>query len=130
MKIRTYLLLLFLMNTLAMNAQERSFVYPIIPDSLQTIEERANFLCEHYWDNFDFKDTLQLNDPNLAEQGFVNFIDLLPRLPQELAKQSIAAFASHAFATPPPRARWRGSSSIISTTPTLHSVTTAPIFSS
>lgn len=100
MKTRTYLLLLFLMNTLAINAQERTFVYPFIPDSLQTIEERANFLGEHYWDNFDFKDTLQLNDPNLAEQGFVNFIDLLPRLPQELAKQSIAAFASHAFAYP------------------------------
>ena len=100
MKTSIYLLILLVANTWAASAQKHSFAYPTIPSSLRTVEERAHFLGIHYWDNFDFKDTLLLQDAHVTEQGFVNFIDLLPRFPQELAKKSVATFVNLAFVHP------------------------------
>lgn len=74
--------LVFSLNILQAIGQNRSFVYPVMPDSLKSVEQRLNYLGLHYWDNFDFKDTLQLSNANISEQGFVNFIDLIPHLPQ------------------------------------------------
>ena len=70
--------LVFSLNILQAIGQNRSFVYPVMPDSLKSVEQRLNYLGLHYWDNFDFKDTLQLSNANISEQGFVNFIDLIP----------------------------------------------------
>lgn len=74
--------LVFSLNILQAIGQNRSFVYPVMPDSLKSVEQRLNYLGLHYWDNFDFKDTLQLSNANISEQGFVNFIDLIPHLLQ------------------------------------------------
>lgn len=77
--------------------QVKEFQYPAMPETLRTVEERANYLSEHYWDNFNFGDTLQLNTPDIVEQGFVNFIDILARFNKEIAQKGIASFASKAF---------------------------------
>lgn len=90
-------ILLLVISHLSMSAQRPSFVYPSIPDSLRQVEQRTDYLATHYWDHFDFKDTLQLNNPNIAEQGFVNFIDLLPRLLQKCAQRSVHIFTKQAF---------------------------------
>lgn len=70
----------FLAIQLSAHAQVSSFAYPAIPDTLKNVEQRACYLTLHYWDNFDFTDTLQLHDANNAEQGFVNYIDLISRI--------------------------------------------------
>ena len=46
---------------------EPLFEYPIAPEELPTLTEKSNYLVEHFWDNFDFKnnssvDQLALND--------------------------------------------------------------------
>lgn len=99
MKSRIYIIVSLITCALSMMAQGRSFTYPTLPDSLKTVEKRMEYLALHYWDNFDFADTLLLNDANVAEQGFVNYIDLLPRLDRDLAKRSMKGFASKAFHT-------------------------------
>lgn len=36
------------LNTQAQNA----FPYPALPDTLRSVEQRATYLSEHYWDNY------------------------------------------------------------------------------
>ena len=97
MKKRIIIIVSLISCALHLMAQGSSFTYPTMPDSLQTVEKRMEYLALHYWDRFDFADTLQLNDANVAEQGFVNYIDLLPRFNQELAQRSMEVFISKAF---------------------------------
>lgn len=95
----TLIIFLFFWSMSMTRAQVHTFVYPQMPDSLSTVEKRLTYLALHYWDQFDFSDTLQLNNPDIAEQGFVNYIDLLPRFKQETAQASLHLFSSKAFAT-------------------------------
>lgn len=97
MKTRLFIIASLIVYAFTSMAQARSFIYPTMPDSLNTVEKRMEYLALHYWDNFDFNDTTLLNDANVAEQGFVNYIDLLPRFSKELAKKSVQAFTSQAF---------------------------------
>lgn len=76
---------------------QQEFQYPTMPDTLRTVEQRASYLSEHYWDKFNFKDTLQLNNSDIVEQGFVNFIDILPRFSKEIAVKGVSAFVPKAF---------------------------------
>lgn len=56
----------------------RGFTLPEIPDSLTAPEARAEYLCLHFWDNFDFLDTALIAQPNITEQAFVDFLSVLP----------------------------------------------------
>lgn len=79
---------------------QSAFPYPSIPDTLREIKQRAEYLTQHYWDNFNFADTLQLQDKEMAEQGFVNFIDLLARFDEHIATEGVSAFSAKAYSTP------------------------------
>ncbi|MBE6275378.1 MAG: DUF5106 domain-containing protein [Bacteroides sp.] len=62
-----------------------AFQLPEVPVMLQQAEERLNYVVQHYWDNFDFKDTAYIHVPDVTEQALVNYIDLLTRVPMEMA---------------------------------------------
>lgn len=77
-------------------AAKAQFPFPSIPSMLTQPEERRAFLLEHYWDNFNFADTLLLANRDVTEQGFVNHLSLLAdgqSSPQEI-KESINALCS------------------------------------
>lgn len=78
-------------------AQEEQFPYPTVPQELRTVESRAAFITEHYWDNFDFNDTTLIHKPEITEQGFANFIDLLTRVDSTMAVNGVAVFSASAF---------------------------------
>ena len=90
-------LMIWLCTTIQAQA---TFTYPQIPDTLHTVEQRASYLASHYWDNFDFTDSLQLHDANIVEQGFVNYIDLLARFSTTIKYNSMSIFCSKAFQHP------------------------------
>ena len=69
--------------------KKREFQLPEVPTMLNTPEARAAFVCEHYWDYFDFADTAYIRLPEITEQAIVNFMDLMLRVPKELASKSI-----------------------------------------
>ena len=71
---------------------QQSFPYPALPDTLRSVEQRAGYLSEHYWDNYNFADTLMLKSEEVTEQGFVNFIDILGRFNPAIAQKGIAGF--------------------------------------
>ena len=76
---------------------QQSFPYPALPDTLRSVEQRAGYLSEHYWDNYNFADTLMLKSKEVTEQGFVNFIDILGRFSPAIAQKGIAGFTQRAF---------------------------------
>ena len=66
-----------------------SFTLPEVPVMLQSVEDRLNFVVQHYWDNFDFKDTAYIHVPDVTEQALVNYLDLLSRVPVAVADSSL-----------------------------------------
>jgi hypothetical protein len=72
------------------------FPYPQIPTMLVEPQQRANYLLMHYWDNVDFSDmTLVMND-DFMEQGFVDYLSVLPIVDNQTAEKSVEAMMKRA----------------------------------
>lgn len=80
------------------------FPYPSIPATLRTPDVRGAYLVGHYWENYDFGDTALISKPDIPEQGFANFIDLLPRVDSIADVLGVQAFAARAFSAETPAA--------------------------
>ena len=78
----------------------KPFVMPTIPAIMTDPQDRANFLAGHYWDHFDFKDTSVVGQPQVAEQAFANYIEILPHVTPSVASASIQHVLSEAQAEP------------------------------
>lgn len=72
--------------------QARVFPFPEIPATLTEPEARKSYLLTHYWELFDFTDTTLVDNRDVTEQGFVNFIALLNEggVTKRLARESLA----------------------------------------
>lgn len=83
---------------------QSQFPFPEIPATLTEAEARKAFLLTHYWDKFSFADTTLVNNRDVTEQGFVNFIALLldgttsEELTRESLKNWCAGFIGEAHA--------------------------------
>lgn len=100
MNMKTLLLAIFIcLNGSFAMAQSplEKFPYPSVPDSLRTPAKRAVYVMQHYWDRFDFNDTTLIHRPELTEQGFANFVDLLPRVEPATAALGLKAFVDHIY---------------------------------
>lgn len=61
-------------------------------DRMLTIEEemaQASYEILHYWDSFDFSDTARIHRPDITEQAFVDFINILPKSDSVTIRNSI-----------------------------------------
>ena len=76
--------------------KKREFQFPEIPVMMTDPEQRAIFVANHYWDHFDFRDTMYIHLPDITEQAAVNFMDLLQRIPQEEALSAVRKLAEKA----------------------------------
>ena len=70
---------------------QTEFPFPNIPTSLKGPNARKSFLLTHYWEQFNFADTILVNNFDVTEQGFVNFIALLldGTTSEELTRESL-----------------------------------------
>lgn len=70
---------------------QSQFPFPEIPATLTEAEARKAFLLTHYWDKFSFADTILVDNRDVTEQSFVNFIALLldGTTSEELARESL-----------------------------------------
>ena len=77
-------------DTMMVQKQVR-FPFPAIPELLTSPDERRDYLLTHYWELFDFADTTLVNNRDVTEQGFVNFIALLNEggVTERLARESL-----------------------------------------
>ncbi|MBR6538643.1 MAG: DUF5106 domain-containing protein [Bacteroides sp.] len=78
----------------------RTFELPEVPPILQSVEERLNYVIEHYWDKFDFSDTAYIHLPEVTEQAMANYVDLLNRTTQEVASSAIQGMLRRAMVEP------------------------------
>jgi glutaredoxin len=62
---------------------------PMIPDSIQGADNRANYLVVHYWDNLDMNNTKQVRDSDFMEQSFSNYISVMPYCSKEALHESV-----------------------------------------
>ncbi len=67
----------------------KAFTLPTVPLMLNTPEARSKYLSKHYWDRMNFTDTNYVHHPEITEQAWVNYIDLLKIVPDTLAKLSV-----------------------------------------
>jgi hypothetical protein len=56
----------------------KAFRMVTIPNVFTDPADRAAYLVEHYWDNFDFSDTAYIHLPEITEQAFVDYVDVMP----------------------------------------------------
>lgn len=77
-------------DTVTVQSQAQ-FPFPEIPATLTEPEARKTWLLTHYWDKFSFADTTLVNNRDVTEQGFVNFIALLAdgTTPEDLMRESL-----------------------------------------
>ncbi|MDR1722922.1 MAG: DUF5106 domain-containing protein [Tannerella sp.] len=59
---------------------------------------RADYLVIHFWDNFDFSDTMYCHAPNITEQAFVNFIALFQHASREKVSEGVDKLMTNAEA--------------------------------
>lgn len=72
------------------------FPFPQIPAMLVEPQQRANYLLMHYWDNVDFRDAKVVMNEEFMEQGFVNYLSVLPIVVAETAEKSVEAMMKRA----------------------------------
>ena len=80
---RVFLLVVFALSAVVNSLGSEVFPLPSVPDSLVTTESRANYLALHYWDNIDFNDSTIIGNIDISEQGFSNFISIMPYVTQK-----------------------------------------------
>lgn len=75
---------------------QTNFPLPQIPATITQPEERLDYLLNHYWDNYQFNDTTQVNK-DLGEQGFADFLNVLGYGNDSLIDKATKLFYNHAF---------------------------------
>jgi hypothetical protein len=76
---------------------------PAIPQLISAPEDQGAWAIEHYWDDFNFADTLTVARwSDYAEQAFVDFTDaILMRAPLDMSTQAISVLFTKAAANKP-----------------------------
>jgi thiol-disulfide isomerase/thioredoxin len=75
-----------------------TFQMVTIPGVLTSPDERAEYLVLHYWDHFDFSDTACIHLPQIVEQAFVDYVEIMPYTTTATVASSIQAMLKKAEA--------------------------------
>lgn len=67
----------------------KAFTLPAIPPMLTEPELRADYLVKHYWDNVNFADTNYIHHPEITEQAWADYCDILNHVPLATAQAAI-----------------------------------------
>lgn len=78
-----------------------TFSLPEIPSDCTDVEQRIGYLSLRYWDETDFTNPGYIDNPDVTEQAYVDFLDLLSRLPSSSrAAVAYVRMLQHASASP------------------------------
>lgn len=76
----------------------KAFTLPAIPPMLTAPDLRADFLVKHYWDNVNFADTNYIHHPEVTEQAWADYCDILNHVPLETAQQAMRKTIERTYA--------------------------------
>lgn len=81
------------------NSQAKSseyvFTMPEIPMMISNAASKAAYLAEHYWDNFDFRDSLP-EQKKIIEEAFVDYLIILGQVEPGKALESVSSLMDKA----------------------------------
>ena len=77
-----------------------SFPLPTVPVVITDPDEAMLYLSKHFWDQFPFADTTLIGKPDITEQGFVDYIQILNEIPHVDAEKSLVFMLDKAKETP------------------------------
>lgn len=75
---------------------KKLFSMPVIPSTLTSPDEKAEFVVTRYWDRFDFSDTTLILRADYTEQAFADFVNVLPHVSAPLALRGIDTLMTRA----------------------------------
>lgn len=85
-------------STLSENTKVKPvFELPIIPMVYTTDKSRNDFLAIHYWDRFDFEDTVLFKHNDEVEQAFANYLQVLNWVTPEIVTVSVDSLLGKAW---------------------------------
>lgn len=73
----------------ARNACPKSCKVSINTDNSNNSDDKVDFFIKNYWQNFDFSDTTLIHCPQITEQAFADYVNVLEQVPIELAGDGI-----------------------------------------
>lgn len=76
-------------NSILVQKPNPNFPLPVIPEFIKNDQDRAIYLSKYYWEQFPFHDTTLINQSEITEQGFVDYIHVLKYIPFKNARRSL-----------------------------------------
>ncbi|HZJ79837.1 MAG TPA: DUF5106 domain-containing protein [Dysgonamonadaceae bacterium] len=76
-------------NAILVQNPNPNFPLPQIPESITDGQDRAIYLSKHYWEEFPFDNISLINQTEITEQAFVDYIHVLNFIPFKHARRSI-----------------------------------------
>ena len=70
-------------------AMPKNFERVTPPGMMADPKQRANYMVTHFWDNFDFRDTMYCHAPNITERAFVDFLYIFPGASPEKISEGV-----------------------------------------
>lgn len=67
----------------------RELAMPVVPDTMTDVNQRLEFVINHYWDSMDWNDAGAINDSAFMEQNFANFAHFLSLADTAVASKGV-----------------------------------------
>lgn len=67
-----------------------SYQAPSAPAELTDEQEQIDYVFRHFWDDFDFQDTVKVFNPDYGEQAIANYIGYFPLVTTDTLRAGIA----------------------------------------
>ena len=70
-------------------SKNKTFSLPEIPMILSSEKDRVEYMASHYWEKYDFTDTLYISNSKKIENIYGNFLQILSHIPKQKAEEAL-----------------------------------------
>ena len=74
----------------------KNFERPTPPPLMTNQMDQAGYVLNHYWDKFDFTDTMYCHEPDITEQAFVDFLNIFQYASKEKISSAVKKLLDNA----------------------------------
>lgn len=76
-------------NSNSTELESNTYTVPKAPENIQGESAKINYVFTHFWDDFNFRDTAKVFDPNYGEQAIVDYIGHFPLVGIDTLKEGV-----------------------------------------
>jgi len=89
-----------LQNTNIVESENLSYSVPKAPENIEGEEAKINYVFNHFWDNFNFRDTAKVFNPDYGEQAIVDYIGYFSLVRPDTLSEGVEALFNQAKIEP------------------------------